>query len=119
MVCAVLTQCLSVFLPCLSVSCCCACAVLVPAHAHSSQELKSELESMQKLKKEPGPVEEDGDPAVAPEEGGDRDYKPHGLAQREAQGAYSRRSKRIMKEVRDSVLAYVSQNASVGFLHLR
>ena len=52
-----------------------------------------ELESIQKLKKDP----EEG-PKIASDPG-DRDYKPHGLAQREAQGAYSRRSKRIMKEV--------------------
>ena len=53
-----------------------------------------ELESIQKLKKEPEDVSK-----VIGSEPGDRDYKPHGLAQREAQGAYSRRSKRIMKEV--------------------
>ena len=52
-----------------------------------------ELESIQKLKKEPEDVSKIGS------ELGDRDYKPHGLAQREAQGAYSRRSKRFMKEV--------------------
>ncbi len=62
------------------------------AHGAVSQE----LESIQKLKKEPGSV-----PEAAKVEG-DKDYKPHGLAQREAQGAYSRRSKRIMKEVRAS-----------------
>ena len=61
------------------------CAVLV----HVAQE----LESIQKLKKEPEDISKIGS------ESGDRDYKPHGLAQREAQGAYSRRSKRIMKEV--------------------
>lgn len=56
---------------------------------HAAQE----LESIQKLKKEPADVAKNGG------DSGDKDYKPHGLAQREAQGAYSRRSKRIMKEV--------------------
>ncbi len=55
---------------------------------------------MQKLKKEKvetnGEIEKNGEENVG---GEDKDYKPHGLAQREAQGQYSRRSKRIMKEV--------------------
>ena len=76
------------------------CNPLFPLLGNPCRALQ-DFESMQKLKKDKvetnGEIEKNGETNVL--EGEDKDYKPHGLAQREAQGQYSRRSKRIMKEV--------------------